>query len=316
MSDPRPPYISADGEINFREFFQVIWSGKLVITTTAALAAVISITVALSTPNIYESTAVLTSRSDSGTGGLAGLAAQYGAFASLAGVDLAGVRGDRMPKASLALEKMKSLEFFRQHLYEDLLADLMAVKLWNPSTGRIEYDSEIFDVSSQKWLREVTPQRQAKPSFQEAHKVFRSHFSVVEDQRTGLIVIRVRHQSPEVAKHWAELMINRVSEDLRGEDIREAQGSIKFLEAQREKTSLVTLDGVFAQLIEEQTKTIMLANVSRDYVFDVIDPPVVPEIKIEPARAIICISGTLLGAMLGVMIVLVRYYLFREAQTN
>ena len=91
-------------------------------------------------------------------------------------------------------------------------------------------------------------------------------------------------------------------------DIQEAEESIRFLEAQREKTSLVTLDEVFAQLIEEQTKTIMLANVSKDYVFDVIDPPVIPEMRIKPSRALICMIGTLLGGMLGLVAVLVRHY--------
>ena len=68
------------------------------------------------------------------------------------------------------------------------------------------------------------------------------------------------------------------------------------------------INGVFAQLIEELTKTIMLANVSKDYVFDITDPPVVPELKSKPSRALICVLGTLLGGMLGIVWVLVRHY--------
>ena len=128
--------------------------------------------------------------------------------------------------------------------------------------------------------------------------------SISEDKQTGLISVSVEHESPDIAKQWVELMVSRVSEDLRSKDIREAEESIKFLEAQREKTSLVSLDEVFAQLIEEQTKTIMLANVSKDYVFDVIDPPVAPELKSKPSRALICVLGTLFGGMLGVVVVL------------
>ena len=52
----------------------------------------------------------------------------------------------------------------------------------------------------------------------------------------------------------------------------------------------------------------MLANVSKDYVFDVIDPPVAPELKSKPPRALICVLGTLLGGMLGVVVVLIRHY--------
>ena len=46
----------------------------------------------------------------------------------------------------------------------------------------------------------------------------------------------------------------------------------------------------------------------QDYVFDVIDPPVVPERKVEPSRALICILASILGGMIGVLIVLIRHY--------
>ena len=137
--------------------------------------------------------------------------------------------------------------------------------------------------------------------------------SISEDKQTGLVSISVQHESADIAKWWVELMVNPVSEELRSKDIRDAEESIKFLETQREKTSLVSLDDVFAQLIEEQTKTIMLANVSKDYVFDVIDPPVSPEQKSKPSRALICVLGTLLGGMLGVVIVLIRHYGRKDA---
>ena len=111
-----------------------------------------------------------------------------------------------------------------------------------------------------------------------------------------------------MAKLWADMLIDRINEEIRAEDVGEAEASIAFLEAQREKTSLVSLDEVFSQLIEEQTKTIMLANVSKDYVFDIIDPPVIPELKSRPFRALICVLGTFFGGMLGVVWVLVRHY--------
>jgi capsular polysaccharide biosynthesis protein len=219
-----------------------------------------------------------------------------------------------MSKPAIALEKMKSLSFFKQHLYEDLLVDLMAIESWDPSTRQPTYDDEIYDVASNKWLRKVDPPRQAQPSDQEAHEEFLKLVSISEDKQTGLVSVSVEHVSADIAKRWVELMVNRVSEDLRSKDIREAEESIKFLESQRKKTSLVSLDEVFAQLIEEQTKTIMLANVSKDYVFDVIDPPVAPELKSKPSRALICVLGTLLGGMLGVVIVLIRHYGRQDAQ--
>ena len=106
-------------------------------------------------PNIYQSTAILAPKSDGGTGGLSRLASQYGGLASLAGINLGGLGGDGMSKPAIALEKMKSLSFFKLHLYEDLLVDLMAVKSWDRNARRLIYDNEIYDVASNKWLREV-----------------------------------------------------------------------------------------------------------------------------------------------------------------
>ena len=308
MTDAHPDNTYGDDEIDLRELFLVLWEGKALITIVTGLAAVVSVVVALAMPNIYQSTAILAPKSDGGAGGLSRLASQYGGLASLAGINLGGVGGDGMTKSAIALEKMKSLSFFKQQLYEDLLVDLMAVESWDPSTRQLIYDDDIYDSASSKWLREVDPPRQAQPSDQEAHEAFLKLVSISEDKQTGLISVSVEHESPDTAKQWVELMVGRVSEDLRSKDIREAEESIKFLEAQREKTSLVSLDEVFAQLIEEQTKTIMLANVSKDYVFDVIDPPVAPELKSKPSRALICVLGTLLGGMLGVVVVLIRHY--------
>ena len=95
---------------------------------------------------------------------------------------------------------------------------------------------------------------------------------------------------------------------VRARDVEEAENSIAFLNEQRQKTNLVSLTEVFAELIEQQTKTVMLAAASEEYVFQIIDPPVAPELKSEPGRALICIIGVLLGGVLAIVFVLIRHY--------
>jgi len=297
-----------DDEIDLRELFSVLWDGKVWISAITAAAAVISVFFALSLPNIYESKALLAPKSDGGSGGLSRLAAQYGGLASLAGINLSGVGGGDVSKAALAQEKLKSLSFFTEHLYSEVLVDLMAVDYWDAASGEVVIDSSVYNQGTSQWIREVSFPRKAKPSTQEAHVAFLAAIALSEDKQSGFVTLSVQHESPVVAKEWAELLIDRINEEIRSEDVGEAEASIAFLEAQREQTSLVSLDEVFAQLIEEQTKTIMLANVSKDYVFDIIDPPVVPELKSKPSRALICVLGTLLGGMLGIVWVLVRHY--------
>jgi LPS O-antigen subunit length determinant protein (WzzB/FepE family) len=69
---------------------------------------------------------------------------------------------------------------------------------------------------------------------------------------------------------------------------------------------------VFYQLIEEQTKSKMLAEASPEYAFVTVSKAMVPEEKSKPKRALVCILGTLLGGMLSVLWVLVRRYAFSE----
>ncbi|MCW4630976.1 GNVR domain-containing protein [Marinomonas rhodophyticola] len=51
----------------------------------------------------------------------------------------------------------------------------------------------------------------------------------------------------------------------------------------------------------------MLAQVQDEFAFKTIDPAVVPEEKAGPKRALICVLAVLLGGMLGMAIVLIRY---------
>lgn len=304
-----------DDEIDLRELFTVLWDGKGLITLITGFAAVCAVLYALWLPNIYESKALLAPNDESGAGGLAGLAKQYGGLASLAGINIGG-GGGGATKSLKAQQKITSLDFFTRYLYETVVVDLMAVDYWEAASGELVYNPELFDNKSQKWLRKARYPQQAKPSAQETHKAFLSVLTLSEDAKTSLVTLSVKHVSPIVAQGWVELVINAVTEELRGKDVDEARGSIAFLEEQRLQTSLVSLDEVFAQLIEEQTKTIMLANVSKDYVFEIIDPPVVPELNSEPKRALICILGTLLGGMLAVLLVLVRHYAFEKRNAS
>ena len=147
-------------------------------------------------------------------------------------------------------------------------------------------------------MREVGPGFQIKPSPQEAHHEFvKEYLGVSEDKKTGFVTISVKHLSPSVARDWVTLLINGINEAIRARDVQEAEKSIKFLNEQRLKTSLVSLTEVFSDLIEEQTKTMMLASASTEYVFRDNRAPVAPERKSEPQRALICVLGTMLGEL-------------------
>ena len=145
----------ADDEIDLRELFAVIWQGKWLIIAITALFAVASVVYAMNQPNIYKSEALLAAcRARASSGGLAGLAGQFGGLASLAGVNLGGGSSN---KAQLAIEVLKSRQFTSDFIQKhNILSDLMAAKSWDMQANKVIYDSEIFDAQNNKWIREVT----------------------------------------------------------------------------------------------------------------------------------------------------------------
>jgi len=301
-----------DDEIDLKELFMVLWGGKWLISAITGLAAAISVVVALSLPNIYTASALLAPAESSG-GGLSGLMKQYGGLASLAGVSLPG--GEEGSRAQLGMQLMKSRAFIGDFVERrDILPELMAVESWEPGSGDVVFDPESYDAASKTWVRDVEPPKSAKPSAQEAHKAFSEVLGVAEDKQTGYVTVSIDHQSPVVAAQWVNWLVEDVNAAVKAQDVSEAEKSIQYLKQQVANTSLADLQAMFFELIQSQTETVMLAEVRPEYVFKTIDPAVVPEEKSKPSRALICVLGTLLGGMLGVVIVLIRHYARSEPE--
>ncbi|ATG59285.1 MULTISPECIES: Wzz/FepE/Etk N-terminal domain-containing protein [Pseudoalteromonas] len=296
----------ADDEINLRELFAVIWKGKWIIIAVTALFALASVFYAIHLPNIYKSEALLAPAEQENSGGLAGLAGQFGGLASLAGVNLGGGSSN---KAQLAIEVLKSRQFTSDFIKKhNILPDLMSAKTWNMQTDAIIHDSEIYNAQNNKWVREVSAPFKPKPSMQEAYKEFSKILSASTDKETGMVKISIEHVSPTIAQQWVSWLIQDINQTMKQRDVLEAIKSTDFLTQQLEQTKIADIRAVLYKLVEEQTKTIMFAKVRDEYVFKTIDAALVPEEKFKPKRALICVLGLLLGGMLSVMIVLIRHF--------
>lgn len=294
-------------EIDLRELFSVIWRGKWVIIAITTLFAVASVFYAINQPNIYKSDALLAPAEQERSAGLSGLAGQFGGLASLAGVTLGGGTSN---KSQLAVEILKSRKFTSDFIQKhNILTDLMAAESWDMQTNTVIYDSEIFDAENNKWVREVKAPFKPEPSMQEAFKVFSKIISTNTDKETGMVTISIEHVSPNVAQQWVSWLIEDINRTMKERDVIEAIKSTDFLTQQLEQTKIADIRAVLYKLIEEQTKTIMFAEVRDEYVFKTIDAALVPEEKFKPARALICVLGVLLGGMLSIMFVLIRNHM-------
>ncbi|MBB1474336.1 Wzz/FepE/Etk N-terminal domain-containing protein [Shewanella sp. SG41-3] len=307
------PMVSAENdEIDLRELFAVIRQGKWLIIAITAVFAVGAVIFAINQPNIYKSEALLAPADvEQGGGGLAALAGQFGGLASMAGINLGG--GGGVDKTQMAIEVMKSRQFTSNFIQKhNILPDLMAAKKWNMADNSISYDDEIYNQADKKWLRIVDAPFKPEPSMQEAYKEFSKIIAVNAAKETGMVTVSVEHISPAVAHQWVNWLVQDINKEMKDRDVAEATRSTTFLKSQIEQTNIADIRSILYKLIEEQAKTIMFAEVRDEYVFKTIDPALIPEEKSKPKRALICVLGTMLGGMLGVMLVLIRYFVKKE----
>lgn len=305
---PYPPHSQqpVDDEIDLRELFRALWKGKWFIIVTTFIFAVGAVVYALSLPNIYKSDALLAPAESSSGGGLSKMAGQLGGLAALAGVNLGA---GEFSQTDLAVQVMKSRQFVDAFIKKhDLLVPLMAAKDWDLASNKLVLSEELYNPTTGQWLREAQGLRGSEPSAQEAFEVFNnSVLNVSQDKKSGLYTVSVKHYSPYIAQQWVNWLIEDINKVMRERTIAETSQNLAYLNIQLQKTAVADMQSTFYKLIEEQTKSLMLAEVQEEFIFKVVDPAVVPELKDGPKRALICVLGTLLGGMLGVAFVMVRF---------
>ena len=298
-----------DDEIDLRELFSVLWAGKQLIVAITAVFAIVSVIYALSIANEYKASAVV-SPAQSGGSSLGKMAGQLGGLASLAGINIGGGENSETQEA---MEIMQSWGFIEEFIQSNnLQVPVYAAEGWNKSSNALKLDDGLYDIETKSWLIEDDNGDARPPSSWELYQQFQQRVSVSEDKKSGLINISIEYFSPQIAKQWVDLFVSSINDYMRDRKLAQVNRNIEYLTAQIDKTAIAEMREVFYQLIEEQTKSKMLAEASPEYAFVTVSKAMVPEEKSKPKRALICILGTLLGGMLSVLIVLVRHYAFKE----
>jgi hypothetical protein len=115
-----------------------------------------------------------------------------------------------------------------------------------------------------------------------------------------------------VASRWANDFVGLANNLLRERAIQESTRNIEFLNKQLAQTTVVEIQHVMYQLIENETKNLMLAHGRLEYAFTVVDPAVPPELRFSPRRTLMVISGLFIGGFLGSLIAWARKTLRRH----
>ncbi len=301
-----------DDEIDLRELFSVLWAAKKIIVAVTAVFALASVIFAISQPNKYEASALLTpaQNSSAGLSGVLDNLGGLGGLASLAGVEIGGGSGG---EAQIAQEILLSWGFVEKFVEENNLAvEVFAADGWDRESNQLSIDNDLYDIDEKRWTRNPPSGKTVNPTSWELYEEFLELVSISTDKKTGLISLSVEYYSPYIARQWVDQLVVAINQYMQQRKLQMVNTNIEYLEAQILKTSIARMKEVFYIVIEEQIKNKMLAEASPEYVFVTVSPAMVPEVKSQPKRALICILGVLLGGMLSVAFVLIRYYGFSK----
>jgi LPS O-antigen subunit length determinant protein (WzzB/FepE family) len=291
-------YLQYD-EIDIGNIVEIILKEKIKLAVITSIFAISTVFLALSLPNIYTSQAMLApaNAKPSMSSSLSGMSS----LAGLAGINIP--MDDSANKSLEAIERIKSYQFFVTRFLPNIrLENLIAIKSWDPETNIIEYNN-LFDSSTGKWNKN-SRFKSGKPSSQEAFKIYSKNIELITTKKNSFVRISISHQSPMIAKEWLDLIIKNINQVMQDEDKKLLEDSVSFLSSISEQNNLKAVDKAINNLLEAQIQNLMLATSNPDYVYKILNSPIAPEEKSSPQRSIICIVGTFIGFIFGIIIIL------------
>jgi uncharacterized protein involved in exopolysaccharide biosynthesis len=258
-------------EVDVRDLLKTVWRHKLIVALVTAVCTATAIYLALTAIPLFRGEATISVVHELGAGGMGEIAGQLGGLASLAGLGLNGNPQDREWLAVLQSRQLVE-EFVKRNGVLPLLSPgaKPPLTLW-------------FGVRQ----------------FQ------KNNLLITEDKLKGVTTVTIDWTDPATAARWTNGFVELANELIRKRAIDNAGRNIDYLSKQVARTNDVELQRVMYNLIESQTKTLMLASGRDEYAFTIVDRAVPPEKRHSPRRTLMTLTGFLIGLVLGAIVALV-----------
>lgn len=272
--------------MDLAELFRLLWVRRWLLTSIVVVFIALAVAAALLMTPIYRSSALLVPAEveTSGMSSLLGGLGELGGLAALAGLDLGG--SGNATAESLAVLRSRS---FTEAFLRDL--DLMPVLF-----------ADAWDAAGKRWRNPDDA-----PSMADGYKYFDEEIrSVTQDARTGLVTVNVDWRDAAVSAEWANALVDRLNAEMRRRAIERTNAAVKFLEQELANTVIVDTRTAIGRLMETQINQRMLANVTEEYAFRVIDRALPPDDDdpVRPRPLVMVVLATAAGLLAGVVVVL------------
>jgi uncharacterized protein involved in exopolysaccharide biosynthesis len=269
---------------DLRYLFARLAERRLVLIAAIVLSTALFVTVALISRPVYRVTTMLIPASNDRnnmSGALNSALGQLGGLAALAG--LGPGSGDLETEEALAV--LRSRQFTERFIDELNLMPVLFESRW--------------DKAAKDWK----PSDDGPPTRAMAYKRFNDMRNIIEDKKTGLISLQIDWTDRLQAAIWANELAARLNTEMRGRAVRQVDASLTYLEKEQETTGTVATRDAISRLIEAQIKQRMLANVTQEYAFRIVDRAIPPDANdpVRPKKVLLFLLGPFVGFTLGVI---------------
>jgi uncharacterized protein involved in exopolysaccharide biosynthesis len=278
--------------LDFYMLLVQLWRGRWWIIAAALGVAILARFYATTTTELYQATVVLSPASAERISmGYSVGPAQTPTLPTAGGVAALTRLGLDTSRSATeeALAVLESREFLSRFINDLDLAPMLFAE---------------WDAETETW---ETPDTE-RPTEADAFEYFSSNVMLLErDRRTGLVILQITWRDREAVAAWANAIVKRLNEEMRQRAMARADALLGILDHELQSATFVESRAALNDLVETHVHERMLASVSDEFAFRVVDRPLTPpdgEIVWPPAL-LLMVAGGMFGSMLGSMAVIV-----------
>ncbi len=276
-SNPMPSKMDNDG-LDVRWLWHTIYLARKAILLSMLVAALLSAGLSLLLPNIYQAEILLAPVESAGSKSTSSsILSSLGGMAALAGVSVSG--GSTEENLAVLQSKIFLWQFVQQN---GLMPFLFADK---------------WDQNKKRWKSDEVAKQ---PGQWDVYRLLvkGNKLMAIAEKKTGLVRVTVEWRDPNLAAKMANDVVEQLNIYLASQAIVRSERNLKYLHEALARTQVEEVRKVLFDMIASEEKNAMMASAKKEFAFKILDPAVVPDKKIKPARSLIVLMCTFLVGIL------------------
>ena len=317
---PYPPVIEED-EIDLYQLFLTLKKRKTIVILTTIIGLFLGLCVAIFSPDIYRSTAIIMPTGGQKVPNLGSL----GALAGLAGIEMPASASTSEIITLLQTRKLRQILIQKHNLLPIIFYDKWDEEknTWKKSDKDRGFSiAQIINLprkllsnlvkkvhSTQNKAIQQNTKANDIPTIDDCLRQLEGIYHIEQDKKLGTIKVSADFYDPVRAAWLLDILLQTLKDYMSTEAIVTAEKNLDILHKELPRTADPILRQKLQTLIAQNLERKVMAKVNREFAFKVLDPPFVPDQKYKPKRTLIVMVSLVTSLFLGIFLAFFREFI-------